>query len=151
MAGFNVETQVIDPNDPTQNVAQTILQPRAYDVFLYQLDIGADPDVYAYWHSSQTISTGLNFSNYANIISDSALASARIRTESDLRNAKYLSFARQWVADIPAVGLYQSTAQYVYNNNVVSYDKTNKLVSSIDRYSDVMDWAVGSQTVYKTP
>ena len=67
--GISVETKVVDPNDVTQNVVQQILQPRNFDVLLYQLDIGADPDVYAYWHSSQASSQGLNYANYSNTIS----------------------------------------------------------------------------------
>ena len=94
--GITISTQVIDPADVAQNFVQSILQPRNYDVLLYQLNIGADPDVYAYWHSSQATAQGYNFSNYSNIISDDALTSARVRVESNLRNAKYITFARQW-------------------------------------------------------
>ena len=130
---------------------QNILQPRNYDVLLYQLNIGADPDIYAYWHSSQISPQGLNFSNYSNTISDDALTSARSRVEPLLRNAKYLTFSRQWLSDVPAIGLYQSTSQYVTSKNTHSFDKSNTLISPINRYSDVLDWSVGSQTVYKTP
>ncbi|MFZ2125198.1 MAG: ABC transporter substrate-binding protein [Candidatus Saccharimonadales bacterium] len=149
--GIEVETKVVDPNDVSQNVAQSVLQPRNYDVLLYRLNIGADPDVYAYWHSSQTGSDGSNFSNYSNIISDDALSSARSRTEPELRNAKYLTFARQWLNDIPAIGLYQSTMQYVYNKKINSLDEGINLISPVDRYSDVMEWSVGKRNVYKTP
>lgn len=149
--GVLIETQVVDPGDPSQRVVQDILQPRNFDVLLYQLTIGVDPDVYAYWHSSQTGSRGFNFSNYSNPISDDALVSARSRLEPSLRNIKYLTFARQWVADVPAIGLYQSTAPYVYSQNATSYDNANKLVSPIDRYDDVLYWSVGTRPVYKTP
>jgi len=150
-AGFMVETKVVDLSDITQNVVQDILQPRNYDVLIYQLDIGADPDVYAYWASTQVTSSGLNFSNYSNIISDDALTSARSRVEYNIRNAKYITFAKQWLNDVPAIGLYQSTIQYVYGNNIHAFDKSNVLVSSVDRYSDILEWSVGEKTVYKTP
>lgn len=150
-AGFAVETQVLDPTNATQNIVQGILQPRNYDVLIYRLNIGADPDVYAYWDSNQATVKGLNFSNYSNIISDNALASARSRVEPDIRNAKYITFANQWLADVPAVGLYQSTLQYVYRDNVHSLGKSNILISPVDRFSDVLNWSVGSRTVYKTP
>ncbi len=149
--GISVDTQVVDPNDITQNVSQNVLQPRNYDVLLYQLNIGADPDVYAYWHSSQATALGSNFSNYSNIISDDALSSARSRIEPALRNAKYITFAKQWLGDVPAIGLYQSTAQYVRSKNVKSFEPSTILISPIDRYSDVLNWSVGTKTVYKTP
>lgn len=150
-AGVMVETQVIDPNDSSQNIVQNVLQPRNFDVLLYRLNIGADPDVYAYWHSSQAVSLGQNFSNYSNIISDDALASARSRIEMNLRNAKYITFAKQWLADVPAIGLYQSTAQYVYRNNVQAINDPDVLVSAVDRYNGVSNWSIGTRTVYKTP
>jgi len=151
LLGINIETKVVDPNDVSQNVFQGILQPRNYDVLLYQLNIGADPDVYAYWHSSQTSVQGSNFANYSNAISDDALSSARVRFEPSLRNAKYITFAKQWLSDVPAIGLYQATAQYVSSKNVKSVGDENILVSSIDRYADVLNWSVGTRSVYKTP
>lgn len=149
--GVQVDTLVIDPNNQTQGRIQTILQQRDYDVLLYQLSIGADPDVYAYWHSSQIGTKGLNLSNYTNTISDDALVSARSRSETNLRNNKYITFARQWLADVPAIGLYQSTSQYVYSKQVKAYNASNKLVTPIDRYADVLYWSVGSETVFQTP
>lgn len=148
--GVTVTTSIVDQSDPNQNVAQEILQPRRYDVLLYQLAIGADPDVYAYWHSSQ-LNNGLNFSNYSNSIADDALLSARTRTETDLRNAKYVTFARQWMNDAPAIGLYQATAQYIHTASVHSLEPGTVLVFGADRYTRVLDWSVGSRAVFKTP
>lgn len=149
--GIIINTQVLDLTDITQSVSQNILQPRSYDVLIYQLNIGADPDVYAYWHSSQISAQGSNLSNYSNVISDAALVTARSRLEPELRNAKYITFVKQWLADVPAIGLYQSTLQYAYSLNVDSFNKDDILVSSIDRYSRVSNWSVGSKNVYKTP
>jgi len=148
--GVTVTTNIVDPSDPSQNVVQDILQPRQYDVLLYQLTIGGDPDVYAYWHSSQATS-GLNFSNYKSTVSDDALTSARSRVEPDLRNAKYITFANQWLADAPAIGLYQATMQYVHTKSVHALPKDFMLVSAADRYSGVRFWSVGDRMVYDTP
>lgn len=149
--GVTVNTTVVNPSDPSINFVQDILQPRNYDVLLYELFIGADPDVYAYWHSSQTVATGYNFSNYSNKNSDDALASARSRLEPDLRNAKYIAFARQWIDDVPAIGLYQPVAEYAYNKHLHTVDQSAKLVSVYDRFSNVLNWSVGQKSVYKTP
>ncbi|MDX2775759.1 peptide ABC transporter substrate-binding protein [Streptomyces caniscabiei] len=149
--GIVVSTNVVDPKDPSVNFVQNVLQARNYDVLLYELVIGADPDVYAYWHSSQIGASGYNFANYANVAADAALASARSRLEPELRNAKYKAFANDWIADAPAIGLYQSTVNYVSNVNVRSVDATAKLVSSSDRFSNVLYWSVNERPVYKTP
>ena len=148
--GITITTNIVDPDDPSQNVAQNILQPRQYDVLLYQLTIGGDPDVYAYWHSSQA-ADGFNFSNYKSTSVDDALLSARSRLEPKLRTAKYSAFARQWLSDVPAIGLYQATAQYVHTASVHGIPAGTTLVSAADRYQNVLYWTVGSHTVFKTP
>jgi len=148
--GVTVTTSIVDPTDPAQNVVQNILQPRSYDVLLYQLTIGGDPDVYAYWHSSQA-SRGFNFSNYSNPMSDDTLASARTRIEPNIRNAKYVTFAKQWVSDAPAIGLFQATTQYVYSKSVHAMPESEVLVSAADRYADVLYWSVGQRVVQRTP
>jgi ABC-type dipeptide transport system, periplasmic component len=148
--GITITTNIVDPDDNSQNVAQNILQPRRYDVLLYQLTIGGDPDVYAYWHSSQ-ITGGRNFTNYKSSAADDALSSARSRIETDLRNAKYATFARQWLTDAPAVGLYQATAQYIHTDSVHAIPAGAVLVSAADRYTTARYWTVGSHIVFKTP
>jgi len=148
--GVTITTSIVDPTDKSQNVVQNVLQPRNFDILLYQLTIGGDPDVYAYWHSSQA-SNGFNFSNYSSPVSDEALASARTRIEPDLRNAKYLTFARQWISDAPAIGLYQATSQYAYSKSVHALPVDEKLVSASDRYAGVLYWSVGDRLVQQTP
>lgn len=148
--GITVTTQIVDPSDSSQNVAQEVLQPRRYDVLLYQLTIGRDLDVYGYWHGSQA-ANGLNFSNYSNAISNEALESARTRIDPDLRNAKYMAFAKQWLNDVPAIGLYQATAQYVHTQSVHAVPENYTIISPTDRYSSVRYWTVGERSVFATP
>lgn len=149
--GISINTNIVDTADRSSNFIQTILQPRNYDVLLYELAIGADPDVYAYWHSSQANQNGYNFSNYKNGVADASLASARSRVESDLRNVKYKAFAKQWIDDVPAIGLYQSVAEYVASKKVQTIKADATLVSADDRYANVLYWSVNEASVYKTP
>lgn len=149
--GITINTNVVDTNDPSSNFAQYVLRPRSYDVLLYELEIGADPDVYAYWYSSQANENGKNFSNYKSATADAALASARSRIETDLRNVKYKAFAKQWIDDVPAIGLYQSVAEYVASKKAQGVDENTNLISSNDRYANVLYWSVNQESVYKTP
>ena len=149
--GVAVTTKVIDTSDPAANFVQDVIQSRNYDVLLYELAIGADPDVYAYWHSSQLGVNGYNLANYSNTAADAALASARSRLEPDLRAAKYRTFARQWLDDAPAIGLYQAVVPYITNHAVQATAADAHLVSPQDRYADVLYWSVQTKTVYKTP
>ncbi len=149
--GVVVEKRTVDAASVSASFVQTILQQRNFDVLLYELAIGADPDVYAYWHSSQAGQTGYNFTGYSNRNADAALASARTRTEADLRNAKYKDFARQWVVDAPAIGMYQPVLEYVYNKDNRTVVSGANLVTAADRLDNVIYWSVDQGAVYKTP
>lgn len=151
--GIKVTVNSVDAANISTQFIQNILQQRNFDVLVYELAIGADPDVYAYWHSSQGImnTSGYNFTNYSNKNADAALASARSRVDMALRNAKYVAFVKQWVDDAPALGLYQPVLEYVVNKNNSALDNGAKLILPSDRYSNVTDWSVETGTVYKTP
>lgn len=148
--GVSVTTSIVDPSDPAQNFVGNVLQPRNYDVLLYRLAIGADPDVYAYWHSSQA-DDGRNFSNYTNGVADEALSSARSVIDKQLRDAKYVTFARQWMNDAPAIGIFQATSQYAYTEAVHATSDDKRYITATSRYSDVLYWSVGDRIVHRTP
>lgn len=149
--GVKVNTKVIDTASASSTFVQDVLQGRNFEVLLYELSIGADPDVYAYWHSSQVNPQGYNFSNYSNELVDASLGSARARLEPELRNAKYKQFVRQWLDDVPAIGLYQAVVEYASSTNVDSVQPGAHLVTNSDRYANVLYWTVSSDSVYKTP
>lgn len=149
--GFSVNVLQFDPTVTNQSFAQAILQPRAYDILVNELAIGADPDVYAYWHSSQITAAGLNFTNYKNDIVDDALFSARLRNTVSLRDQKYRTFAQQWLDDAPAIGLYRSTVEYIHSVKTESLPRGEVLPTITDRYNNVIYWTAEQAQVYKTP
>ena len=150
---LNIESdiKVVDPSDATQNILQTVLQPRNFDVLVYELSLGGDPDVYAYWHSSQATNNGLNFSNYNNAIADDALASGRSKISAKQRADRYAKFTAIWQADAPAIALYQPKFDYIHTRNVKALGANTEVVNPVDRYVDVQYWATEKKSVYKTP
>jgi len=149
--GVVVDKRTVDASNVSAAFVQNVLQQRNFDALLYELSIGADPDVYAYWHSSQATREGYNFTGYSNRNADAALASARTRPEVDLRNAKYKAFARQWLEDAPAIGVYQPVLEYVVNKTNRAAAGGANLISAADRMDNVIYWSVNTETVYKTP
>lgn len=149
--GIAVEVSVIDTANPSVNFVTDTLQPRDFDILVYELPIGADPDVYAYWHSSQLGFSGYNFANYSSPVSDAILASARDRLDQQLRDVKYSSFAKQWLSDAPAIGLYQQVATYASSDSTRSLGDTATFITNSDRYADVQFWTSEQTSVYKTP
>lgn len=149
--GVDVQLREIDTSSTTTSFVQSVLQPRDYDALLYELELGADPDVFAYWHSSQASASGYNFANYSNRTVDNDLVGGRSRTNSALRAAKYIQFVNQWLNDAPAIGLYQSVGSYVLNNGASIVEPRGSLNTMNDRYADVTTWSTGRASVYKTP
>lgn len=150
-AGMQVTVTVIDDRLTNSNFVGDVLQRRNYQMLVYELQIGADPDVYAYWHSSQLGNSGYNFTSYKNDTSDAALVSARDQIDQRLRNEKYALFARQWLTDAPAIGLYQQSLTYLIKPSATAMGDDAELVTPSEHYSRVQHWTVNRTDVYKTP
>jgi peptide/nickel transport system substrate-binding protein len=145
--GVDVKTQVAK----TDTFEQNILTSRAYDVLLYELALGADPDVFAYWHSSQASVRGFNLSNYKSDIADDALMSARNRSEVALRAAKYKGFFEQWLEDAPAIALYRPHLRYVTTDNTRSFESGDAIIDTLGRYHTLDTWSVKQDQQFQTP
>ena len=148
---ITVDLRVVDPNDASQNVLQSVLRPRGFDVLLYELVLGGDADVFAYWHSSQANQGGLNFANYNSAVADDALAAGRTKQSAKQRVSKYQAFTKHWQSDVPALALYQVQLDYIHLRSVSALDKSMRLVYPTDRFADVIYWTVRQDSVYKTP
>lgn len=148
---ITVDLRVVDPNDASQNVLQSVLRPRGFDVLLYELVLGGDADVFAYWHSSQANQGGLNFANYNSAVADDALAAGRTKQSAKQRVSKYQTFTKHWQSDVPALALYQVQLDYIHLPSVSALDKSMRLVYPTDRFADVIYWTVRQDSVYKTP
>lgn len=146
--GLTVEVSIYDPG---QDFLINIIRPRSYDILLYEVELGADPDLFAYYYSSQASTSGLNLSNYRNSLADDLILGARSTLDQSLRIAKYESFLREWVDDIPAIGIYQANLNYFYANNVRTFSEDNRLVYATDRFADVESWAVVRGVRNRTP
>lgn len=146
--GFVVELAIYTPS---QEFIRDIIQPRNYDILLYEVELGADPDLFAYYHSSQASVNGLNLSNYANLLVDDLILGARTSMDVVSRTTKYETFLARWVNDVPAIGIYQSSLVYYYNKNVRAFSEEDRLVYPTDRFVDVEYWAVNKVTKNRTP
>lgn len=123
---------------------QSTLALHNYDALLYGISIGADPDVFAYWHSTQTdprSSTRLNFSEYKSSSADKALEGGRTRSDPQLRKVKYKPFLEAWKNDAPALALYQPRFLYVVRKPFYNFE-VKAANSSSDRFTNVEQWMI---------
>lgn len=146
--GFNVD---LDISNPGQEFFVNVIRQRNYDILLYEVELGADPDLFAYYHSSQASATGLNLSNYASPLVDDLILGARTSMDEAARVQKYETFLTRWVNDVPAIGVYQSSLVYYFNKNVRAFSEDDRLVYATDRFVDVEYWAVNKATKNRTP
>ena len=122
-----------------KDLQQSYLRSRHYQLLLYGENIGADADVYPYWHSSQISDPGLNLSQYQSKAADRALEAGRILTDPTVRAAKYDAFLKAWDADQPAAVLYQPVYLYAQDQSVMGLS-IQKLVNPADRFYGIERW-----------
>lgn len=116
----------------------------SYDALLYGISIGTDPDVFAYWDSTQASvlsPSRFNFSEYKSSTADKALEAGRTRSDQTLRTVKYKPFLSAWRQDAPALMLYQP--RYLYVTNVDVYGLNSRQINNAtDRYYNVNNWMI---------
>lgn len=127
---------------------QSVIRPRDFDVLLFGVALGEDPDAYAYWHSSQTTDTGRNLSQYESSIVDKSLEDGRTITNKPLRAAKYKTFQDKWASDAPAAALYRLHDYYIYRKEAHGMQLDN--ITDIDnRFHDVENWTINISPVMR--
>lgn len=146
--GFEVNVTVYEEN---QDFINNVISRRNYDILIYEIELGTDPDLLPYYHSSQASGSGLNLSNYRNAVVDDLILGARDALDETLRVKKYETFLEYWVNGVPAIGLYQPNLTYYYNKNVRTFSNDVRLVTALDRFTDVTEWAANKGTKNKTP
>jgi peptide/nickel transport system substrate-binding protein len=108
--GVQVEVQTLDADTLRQR-----LTDHDFTLALYGLQrLGADPDVYEQWHSSQA-ERGNNYAGLQDEQIDELLFNARrdVSPDGTLRSASYAAFQRRWVELMPSIMLYQPLFVYI--------------------------------------
>lgn len=143
MIGIKPEIQLKDGVELQQAISS-----QNYDALLYGISIGADPDVYVYWHSSQKDprSNRLNFSEFASKPADASLEGGRTRADATLRVVKYKPFLQAWQQDTPALGLYQP--RYMYATHGTVYGLNPRTINNdTERFNNVHNWQIRQASV----
>ena len=124
LAGAGI-TVVIDSQDQA-GFATTVLSNHDYgDWLIYGLNLGSDPDVFAFWHSSQIDSHSvlrLNLANFRSEAADDALEKGRSRWQPELRTGHYHSFQQIWAEQVPALPLYRVQRHYYIRQPATGLD-----------------------------
>lgn len=132
----------------TKEFSRNILKDRKYDVLLYGVVIGSDPDQYPLWHSSQIVYPGLNFAQYVNRNVDALIEKARKTDNIDEQTDLYKKFQDIILSEHPAVFLYMPTYTYATTNKVKGVDIV-RIFHPADRFANVTEWYINTKTEIK--
>lgn len=138
---IGVEVNIIVEDEESR---QSTIASHNYDALLSSISVGADPDVYAFWHSSQLnpgLKTRLNFSEYKSKEADAALEGGRSRTDPKLRTVKYQPFLKAWARDNPAIALYRPQFVFLVSGELNGFIASS-MVSTSDKYVNIENWKI---------
>ncbi|MES3030831.1 MAG: ABC transporter substrate-binding protein [Patescibacteria group bacterium] len=142
--GARVNIKVFEYGDLSQNV----IKPRKYDALLFGEFIGKDLDLYAFWHSSQRNSPGLNVSMYVNSKADKILEDVRTVYNAEDRKEKYAAFEKIVQDDIPAVFLYSPEYIYIVPKKLQGL-AWGSITNPSDRWYGAEEWYIATDHVWK--
>lgn len=125
-----------------------VLRPRAYEVLLFSVVTGADPDPYPFWHSSQIDDPGLNLSSVRVRAIDVALEQARATRDQKIRLGTYIEFQKQLVEEVPSIVLFSTAYAYPVVKRVRGIEHT-MLTTPSDRFIGVEKWFMRSRPGWK--
>ncbi len=124
-----------------------VINERDFEVYLQKQMIGSDPDVSAFWHSSQKDS-GLNLISYNNSEVDELLNKARqLSSDYEERIEKYKEFQEILVNDLPAIFLYSSNYLYIQNKKLQGFSG-EVLIEPRQRFNSISDWYLRTRKIF---
>ncbi len=142
-AGIKVEVRAVSAEQAVE-----IVKNRDFEVLLYGQFTGGDPDIQAFWHSSQVGSGGLNLSSFSNPDVDKLLDEARLDSSEAGRRDKYRQIQELITADAAAIFLYSPSYNYVQGNKLKGFSG-QVIVSPADRFSSVSEWYLKTDRRFK--
>jgi peptide/nickel transport system substrate-binding protein len=123
------------------NLSQNIIRSRDYESLLFGYEIKKPSDIYAFWHSSQTIDPGLNISLFKSSQVDIDLEKLRTHSFDD-----FMRINEAITKDIPAVFLYSPSYIYLVPESVHNTDFS--IIASEDRFNTINKWFIDTRSVW---
>jgi len=145
--------RVLGVDASTESVGDELVsdyvQPRDFEAVLIEVGLNADPDPYPWWHSTQIADGGQNFAGFTNEQADIAMEEARAITDAERRTQLYQQFQQIFAEEVPSLLLYYPIYTYAVDGQVKGV-QLSPLFFSSDRFRNVIDWYVETQTVIVT-
>ncbi len=125
-----------------------IIKDRNYELLLFGEALGAIPDPFPFWHSTQKSDPGLNLARYENEKVDKLLKEARETLDKDDRKKKYEELQNLIIQDAPAVFLYSPDYLYLVSSKIKGIGGT-KIINPAKRFSNIEKWYINTKRVWR--
>lgn len=142
--GIKVNIDFVSP----KNMEKDVLKERKYDVLLYGIILGDNPDPYPFWHSTQTKYPGVNLSQYTNRNVDTLIEKIRSSNNEVEVKEYYKQFNTIVHTDRPAIFLYSPVYRYMVSTDVKGIS-LEQIYHPSDRFSSVTNWYVETKGQWK--
>jgi peptide/nickel transport system substrate-binding protein len=129
------------------DIQQNFIKPREYEALLFGQVIGADPDPFSFWHSSQKKDPGLNLSLFGTPETDQLIEQGRTEAVPQKRAQDYIDFESKLFNETPAIFLYSTSYIYPVNKKVQGLDMT-ELIAPSRRFSNISHWYKNTKRVW---
>ncbi len=136
-AGVKTELELF----PASQMQLEVIKPRNFEALFYGQVVGADPDPYAFWHSSQIGESGFNIANFSNKEADRLLEDARLISDLNQRQEKYKRFQEIIAEEMPVIFMYSPTYTYVQSKRIKNF-AVNNILYPHDRFANITEWYI---------
>ncbi|MDX9893549.1 MAG: peptide ABC transporter substrate-binding protein [Patescibacteria group bacterium] len=143
--GIKVNLNIVESG----KISREIIKPRNYEILLFGIIVGSNPDPYPFWHSSQIQDPGLNLAQFANREADKLLEEAKATADPEVQQQKYQRFQEILAAELPAIFLYNPTYTYVVDKKIKG-NLIDRIITPADRFNDLEEWYVKTKRQLKT-
>ncbi len=138
--GARAKVQVVSISERDE-----LLASYRFDAVLLEVALPADPDLYAWWHSTQA-DGGQNYAGFANFAADAALQQGRLVTKRAQRWAFYRAFQQIFAREVPAILLYYPVYTYGIDQRLKDV-QLGTLLEPSDRFRNIYRWYLITQSV----
>jgi len=142
--GIEIEIEKLSPSDLEQN----FINPRSYESLLFGEVLGAIPDPFPFWHSSQKRDPGLNLALYENEKADELLEEIRESPDSKVRAEKLALFQDILIEDAPCIFLYSPDYIYLVSKEIKGVT-TKKITDPSKRFVGIENWYIKTKRVWE--
>jgi len=133
LLGIDVVTTSYEENELVGN----IIRDRNFEILLfgYQTDI-INPDMYYFFHSSQTSDPGMNIAGFANTEADKLILELRKNIPQEDREEKLEKLEKLIISDYSYIPLYSPDFIYIMDSRIKNFSK-KALHSREERFDSI--------------